>query len=261
LLLCEIGTAHGKKNNNTTMKKTLLIAAAALAASVISSQAQVYSQNVVGYVNIPETAGQFSLETPAMDPDGTGTNGTVIGVYPNPAVGDQIYVFNATSGVFLNYTYQFKAASHGNPASTNWVDGTGANANGFSLNVGQGVFYLPIVNETNTFVGLVVNGTVTNSYVPAPNSFALIASQIPYGGGISSTLGYVPSINDTVYTFTGGAYTTYTYQFKPASHGNPASTNWVDGTGAVSEPQISAGQGFWLDPVQTPVWSQTFTNN
>ena len=34
------------------MKKTLLIAAAALAASVISSQAQVYSQNIVGYANV-----------------------------------------------------------------------------------------------------------------------------------------------------------------------------------------------------------------
>ncbi len=33
------------------MKKTLLIAAAALAASLIPSQAQVYSQNIVGYVN------------------------------------------------------------------------------------------------------------------------------------------------------------------------------------------------------------------
>jgi len=37
------------------MKKTLLIAAAALAASLISSQAQVYSQNVVGYANISTT--------------------------------------------------------------------------------------------------------------------------------------------------------------------------------------------------------------
>src|SRR5258708_7823786 len=45
---------HTVNNNtqNTTMKKTLLIAAAALAAGIITSQAAVYSQNVVGYANL-----------------------------------------------------------------------------------------------------------------------------------------------------------------------------------------------------------------
>ena len=47
------------------MKKTLLIAAAALAAGVISSQAQaVYSQNIVGYVNIPANKGYNNIANP-----------------------------------------------------------------------------------------------------------------------------------------------------------------------------------------------------
>ena len=51
--VCEINNAHGFRTTTHTteiMRKTLLIAAAALAGSIISSQAQVYSQNVVGYL-------------------------------------------------------------------------------------------------------------------------------------------------------------------------------------------------------------------
>src|SRR5438445_9265669 len=62
------------KNNNTTMKKTLLIAAAALAASVISSQAQVYSQNIVGYVNAPAPAGYSGLANPLANGNNSATN-------------------------------------------------------------------------------------------------------------------------------------------------------------------------------------------
>jgi hypothetical protein len=263
LTLCQIRYAHGEKKNNknTIMKtKTLLItAAAALAAGIMSSQAQVYSQNVVGYVNIPETAGQFSLEAPPLDLDGTGTNNTLSTLYPNPAVGDQVYAYSG--GGFLTYTYTAKVASHGNPASTNWLDGIGNVASSAPVNVGEGVFYLPAVNETNTYVGQVINGAVTNKYVPSANGFALVSSTIPIAGGVTSTLNYQPVPGDVVFTFNGSIYSTYTYTIKVAAHGNPASTNWLDGIGAVDEPQISVGQGFWLNPAQNPTWSQTFTNN
>ncbi len=43
------------------MKKTLLIAAAALVAGVISSDAQVYSANIVGYVNVACPAGRVGI--------------------------------------------------------------------------------------------------------------------------------------------------------------------------------------------------------
>jgi hypothetical protein len=242
------------------MKKTLLIAAAALAAGVISSQAQssVYSQNIVGYVNIPVTAGQFSLQAPPLDLDGTGTNNTLSTVYPNPAIGDSVYIFSG--GAFSTYGYSIKAASHGNPAVTNWFDGTGAVAGSTPLNVGASVFYLPVVNETNVFVGQVLAGSVTNKFTPSAGNFGLVSQVIPVAGGITTVLNYQPAIGDTIYTF-NGSYSTYSYSVKAASHGNPAVTNWFDGTGAVDEPQISVGQGFWLNPVITPVWSQTLTNN
>ncbi len=52
------------------MKKTLLIAAAALVAGVVSSEAQVYSANIVGYVNVTCPAGAQVLVSNPLD-DGT----------------------------------------------------------------------------------------------------------------------------------------------------------------------------------------------
>src|SRR5580704_5535841 len=62
--VCEINTAHGFRtttHTTETMRKTLLIAAAALAASIISTEAQVYSQNIVGYVNQPAVGGAYEM--------------------------------------------------------------------------------------------------------------------------------------------------------------------------------------------------------
>ncbi len=73
--------------------KTLLIAAAALAAGVISSQAQVYSANVVGYVNVVLPAGQFVLASNPLD-DGTNTVTSLGAALANKS---SIQVWNGTS--------------------------------------------------------------------------------------------------------------------------------------------------------------------
>src|SRR5580692_11046853 len=79
---CEIGIAHGwKRTTNTLQMKstTLLIAAAALAAGIISSQAQVYSQNIVGYVNTPLPTGFVNLANPL---DGSNANNAITNIIP-----------------------------------------------------------------------------------------------------------------------------------------------------------------------------------
>ena len=74
--------------------KTLLLAGAALAFSLATSQAQVYSQNVVGYVNINLTNGVLNIISPALDADGTGTNNTIASVIgTNVPTGTIVYVF------------------------------------------------------------------------------------------------------------------------------------------------------------------------
>jgi hypothetical protein len=238
--------------------KALLITAAALAAGVITSQAAVYSQNVVGYVNIPEVAGQFSLEAPALDLDGTGTNNTISTVYPNPSIGDQVYLYNPVSG-FDIVTYEIQTTRSG--STTNWIDGnTGNPAASAPLNVGQSVYYLPAITKTNTFAGVVLSGSFTNHNIPPANQFNLVGSQIPYGGGLTTVLNYQPNIGDQVYTFNAiSGFDVITYEIQTTRSGS--STNWVDGnTGNPGEPQISVGQGFWLVPAAANTWSETYTN-
>jgi len=237
------------------MRKTLLIAAAALAASAITSQAQVYSQNIVGYVNIPETANGFSLEAPALDMDGTGTNNTLASLFPAPALGDNLYLYSASAGQYQLYQYTHKAINH--VQTTNWFDPNGNVASTFKINPGQSYFYNAAVAETNTYVGVVLQGTLTNPNVPVAGGFALVSSQVPLAGGLTSTLGYVPTLGDNVYLYQGGAYALYQYTHKAINH--VQTTNWFDPNGNVNEPQIAVGQGFWLNPVGTTTWTEVFT--
>ena len=235
------------------MRKTLLIAAAALASSVISSQAQVYSQNIVGYVNIPLTAGVLQVVAPALDLDGTGTNNTVGTVFGtnNPTIGDVVYVFNG-----LGYdTLNFKTAGHGSTVA-NWYLGANID-NSYPINPGESVFYAPAATETNTQVGIVMQGTnLTNAYLAAAGQISLVASIVPIGGGVTTALTYNPSIGDVIYIYNGAGYDTYNY--KTAGHGSTVG-NWYNGA-TIVEPQIAVGSGFWLVPATSTNWVESFVS-
>ena len=118
------------------MKKTLLIAAAALAAGVISSQAQVYSANVVGYANVPTpTAGaQYLLSVPFTIGVSNGANevfGTSLPDYST------LLVWSTSAN---DYTlYYVNSAS-----ATGWSDGGFLDTPAPIITVGQGFFISPI---------------------------------------------------------------------------------------------------------------------
>jgi len=230
------------------------MAAAALAAGIVTSNAQVYSQNIVGYVSVPLTNATISCISPVLDLDGTGTNNNISTVFPSPTVNDSVFVF--TGAGYDNVIY--KKTGHSPNFVTNWM----LNAtitNNYPVNPGEGLFYLPAANETNTEVGTVLQGTnLLNSYVPAGNVINLIASVAPISGGLTSVLGYQPNVNDSVFIFTGGGYNNFIY--KKSGHSPNFTTNWqLNAT--VEEPVISAGQGFFLLPAATTAWSENFVVN
>jgi hypothetical protein len=221
--------------------KTLLIAAAALVAGVISSEAQVYSANVVGYVNIPLTEG-FNLIANPLDVDGTGTNNTLVGFFTNSLpVNSAVYLYNGSG-----YTLSTYAANKSNTA-TNWT----VNA---PLNPGQG-FWVSIpagsfggATNTITAVGTVLQGSLSNPNLTTAG-FALVSSQVPIAGDITTNLNYIPSKNDAVYVYSGGGYNLYTY----AANKSNTATNWNP-----SAPQISVGQGFWINSQSGSPWTNNF---
>jgi hypothetical protein len=241
--------------------KTLLIAAAALAFGLATSQAQVFSQNVVGYVNVPMTNGLFTVIAPTLDLDGTGIHNTVSSVFTTPTINDNVYVFNVGTGSYDVLSYILKSlGGHPPTYTTNWYDANGNLAVNYPINPGVSVFYLPAANETATLVGTVLQGTnLVNTYFPAAGQFQLLSSIVPIGGGLQSVLGYHPTINDNVYIYDNGTYDVYSYiQKSLGGHPPTYTTNWFDANGNQIQPVINVGQGFWLLPAGSSSWTQNF---
>ena len=222
--------------------KTLLIAAAALAAGVMSSQAQgVYSQNIVGYVNLSISNGYNLLNIP-LDYDGTGTNNQVgVIINTNLPVGSIIESWTPSGGFSAN---SFVTTSK--QPTPHWASPT------TTYNPGEGIF---VYNPSNTVVNLTIVGTVlegglTNGYIDQAG-YSLVGGQFPVAGGISSTFGYTPSLGDVAETWSpvaGFSANTYTSTSKqPTPH-------WGGG-----EPQLTVGQGVFILTTNTaPVWGTNF---
>ena len=232
--------------------KTLLIAAAALAAAVTSSQAQtVYSQNIVGYANLTLSPGNYELVAPTFDLDGTGTNGTITTVVgTNVATGTSILVFNGSGYDALTW------GSLGRGQPLGWTL-NGAYDPTYPINVGQG-FWVNDPSDTNlTVSGTVLQGAaLTNEFVLGAGNYSLLSSQVPISGGVTSVLKYQPSVGDAILLYNGSGYDAYSY----GSLGRGQPVEWTL-NGASNEPNVSVGQGFWLNPSAANTWVETFTNN
>jgi len=144
--------------------KSLLIAAAALTAGLLSAQAQnVYSINIVGYVNTTLKGGKFNLIANPLD-DGKGNQLT--NLFPTMAKGSSIQIWNGSG---------FNGATRSASAwSTN-----------FAIPPGTAVFVQPNSGDiTNTFVGSVVPSPATNA-LPF-GQFVMIGSKLPIGGTLNN---------------------------------------------------------------------------
>ena len=209
--------------------KTLLLAVAALAAGVISSEAQnVYSQNIVGYVNIVSTGGVFNLiENPLDD----GTN-TVVDLFPSPPVGTIVETWSGSS--FTQAKYK---------------------ASGWTTNLllypGTGFFldYAGVAVETNTFVGNVVvqqpdgQGLGTNN-TAVPTGFVLHGSVFPVADTLTGTnVNLGPSlqvVGSIVETWNGASYVQSKYK----------ASGWTTNL------NFRVGQAFFIDAVTATNWQQ-----
>jgi hypothetical protein len=220
----------------------MILGAALLAAGVATSMAQsnVYSLNVVGYVNVTLTNG-FNCFSNPLDFDGTGTNNTIQGVFGTNLPGNSsVYVW---SGGGFNTSY----AWGGRTPPYSWS----GNA---PLNPGEGVFVQSSAPVTLTIVGNVLQGTITNQSVTT--GFSLLGSVIPVQNGIDSTgnggLQYVPTYGDVVYFWdTVGQG----WNSSDAYGGRTPPYSWSGGS-----PVFVPGTGYFLSTANpTPSWVTTFT--
>jgi hypothetical protein len=267
--------------------KALLIAAAALAAGVITSQAQVYSQNIVGYVNESQTG---NLDTFVLPLDLANGN-SATNIFPNvynagngygPLDGNILLVWNGAT--FVSYVFDsLKATGFGDKTDTSSPVATGTQLQSPTLNPGQTVFIDNVNGSvTNTLVGTVhvdsaATGaeTVGNTTNIVGGNLQFLASKLPIAGGISSvlnltnaynaSLGYGPLDGNIVYVpnIGAGGFTSYTeYVFdslKSTGFGDKTDTSSpVAGGTALPEPQIPVGTGFFMDNVNGVfIWDQS----
>jgi hypothetical protein len=204
------------------------------------AQSNVYSLNVVGYVNLTLTNG-FQMVANQLDFDGTGTNNTLTTVFGTslPSL-SKVYAYTANSATFSVATY--------NAGNGTWVGNTAA-ANA-ALQPGGGLFLsipasatAPIVTTT---VGTVLQGSLSTPYIAG---FNIISSQTPLAGGAGS-LGLTNNASslDAVYQFnaaTQGYGSKHTY--------NAGNGTWLGG-----EPQFAVGEAFWYNAKNAGSWSVTF---
>ena len=205
--------------------------AAVAAAGIISTSAQVFSVNVVGFVNtVIRGNGQFTL---VSNPLQNSTN-TLDVLFADAPQGTTVYKF--VSGAYVNAVK---------------IPGLGIFSATVTVVPGEAVFVLSpagSANFTNVFVGEVQQGLLTNSL---PVGFSLVSSRVPQAGSISQ-LGYTNAVaGDQIYKVNGTAYDSFSYV--------PALSSWTGAAGLV-EPQIAVGEGFWFNKATAGNWVRNFVS-
>jgi hypothetical protein len=244
------------------MKKTLLIAVAALAAGVISTQAQVYSQNIVGYANVvtPSSGAYYLLTTPFKIGSSNGVNEVFAGGLPD---GSTINIWDQNSLAYTGYVYDTSV----NPGSgINWYQSDDATAlTTFPvLAIGQGFFLVPNGPVTNVFAGAIATSVGTSNSIVLANSGAyyLVGSPVPYAGSVTNGTSSNGGINlnglpdgSTINIWDPNtlSYTGYVYDTSV----NPGSgVNWYQSDDATPQapPTVTVGQGFFIVPNGSYTW-------
>jgi hypothetical protein len=147
------------------MRTKVLLGLAALAVGLSTSVAQnVYSLNVVGYVNVSLQQNKLSfLSLPLAPVDG------------NYAVGNTIVLDSGNGAQDFANLYSWNVASQSwNPALT-WLSGAWDTPSQVISN-GVGFFIVSVTNSTLTFVGQVPQGALQYN---VPAGVSTLANQVP----------------------------------------------------------------------------------
>jgi len=247
------------------MKKTLLIAAAALAAGIISTQASsVYSQNIVGYANVPTPTGgnDYLITVPFVVGVSNGANEVFGTSLQGPMDFTQVLIWSPTGASYTLYQSDDGSA-------TGWDDYNFNSVPAPVLPVGQGFFLIPAAGGlTNTFTGSVAINTGTTNTVtyPVGGNDYLVGSTVPYAGSITNNPGLNLNSLDTVGGVVGAGDFTQVLIWSPTGasftliqtdSGSP--TGWDDyNFNSITPPSLNVGDGVFIIPSTANVqWTQS----
>jgi hypothetical protein len=250
-LFCNIRRTHGKNTNYKNMRTKALLCAAALAAGALSvvAQGNVYSLNVVGYVNVSAPAGYSILANPLSAGATNGANEIM------PITDGEVIL------TYVNGSYKYNGYDSG---FGGWIDENANPSPPPALPPGKGFFYFnpAATAQAITFVGQVVPSPgVTNSLSVAAG-YSLIGSPMPVSGqlGTVTTTGIPPVPGAVNLPIIDGMtllpYVAGSYQYKGFDSGFGG---WIDeNASGIVAPTITAGVGFFFfNPLAGSVqWQQ-----
>jgi hypothetical protein len=249
--------------------KTLLVAGAALALSLATSQAQVYSQNVVGYVNVTIPGNKQALVGGTLE-TGLGSNSVnavlsigLISYSPTPGDQTTMQIWNTNTLVFdLFYWYDATDAS---PLPAGWYSGGGSPCTSLLDPANAAYVQNNAAGQiTVTIIGNVLEGSHTyivsvgQNFYGVPDPFAglpLDDPQINFPATSSA---------DTYQLWTAsGGYGGLLYYYN-AADASPYPAGWYDGSGTLqsTNPAVwpQPGQGYLINHGGgTSNWLVTYT--
>ena len=232
------------------MRTKALLGLAVLTASAVTCVAQVYSLNIVGYVNKQVNPNKFYLLGNPLDKSNSGGNSVtnVIPTLPATFDGSTLFTFdNGTINIGATYVSVLGGWSVDVPAAAELPPGRG-----FYLLTGADV----PANSTITFVGEVVgtSNTGRTNTLPGGNKFSLVASPFPAAQSLKA-MGLTGQDGDTVYRFNDANGT-----FVPTTYVQVLNA-WSDDVGSPPEgPTLNVGEGIFYYNTQSDfVWKQYFT--
>lgn len=150
------------------------------------AQGNVYSVNVVGYINVDLAAG-YAMVANQLD---NGNGNLARELVPAPPIGTTFYKFNGASYDQLQFV------------------GVWIGATTMTLAPGEGAFIRVTSPTTLTFVGEVLQGDLRN---PLSSGYEIYSSMVPQAGLLQGDLGYSPIVGDTVFRWNGTGYTQYQF--------------------------------------------------
>jgi hypothetical protein len=220
--------------------------------------ANVYSVNVVGYINVTVAPG-FNMLANQLDVDGIDNIGTVLNATtPTGADGIEMLLFANN-----NYSAIFWDGSASVLPQPGWWDGNTGNATTNVIPPGAGFF---VYNQYSTNVQLTLTGTVlqgTNA-TALTHGFTLISTAVPVPMYLGLSNGFPALDGDEYLSYTnvghGGNYATPDY-YDDGSDGIVTSPpGWWDGsTTAQVFPSPAVGQGYFIFSQAAKTWTNIFT--
>lgn len=238
--------AHTETVKQIMRTKTLLLTAALTVATAATSMADVFSVNVVGYVNKTVPADKYAILSVPLNFTGEGGNNITNVVTGNIPDGTVLLTFS--NGVFDDPETYF--------AGFGWFPGTAV------LPPGKAFFVKPPAGSQAdiTFVGEVLQGETVNSLA---SGYTLTGSTVPQ----ALPLGDLTTPEDTTLHFPAADGDNYlAFDVATQTYKDPVTYfggyGWFDsaagGPGPVTGPIVGVAEGFFVTKTAPVDWVRTF---